>query len=101
MTTVKTSATVRFTSSGPVEVEPTIRLNARTFIHCHVYDDAPPILAIEDENVRLSLTVPDVHHVTADDVNRAMRLADAMARYIAELGEHLANNESAAPDEAA
>ena len=48
-------------------------------IHCHVYDDCAPILAIEDGNVRLSLTVPDTGHVTGQDVNRAMKLADAVA----------------------
>ena len=100
MTTVKTSATVRFSSSGAVEVAPSIRLNGNTHIHCHVYDDCAPILAIEDGNVRLSLTVPDTAHVTGQDVNRAMALADAVARYIAELGEHLADEDSAA-DEAA
>ena len=81
-------------------MEPSIRLNARTRIHCHVYDDQAPILAIDDGNVRLSLTVPDVHHVTGEDVNRAMALADAVARYIAELGERVATEDSAV-DEAA
>ena len=100
MTEVKTSATVRFSSSGSVEVAPTIRLNAATFIHCHVYDDCAPILAIEDGNVRLSLTVPDTSHVTGQDVNLAIALADAVARYIAELGEHLADDDSAAKDAA-
>ena len=96
MTTVKTSATIRFSSSGPVEVEPTIRLNAATFIHCHVYDDCAPILAIDDGNVRLSLTVPDTGHVTAEDVNRALALADAVARYVAELGERVTTEDGAA-----
>jgi len=100
MTTVQTSATVRFSASGPVEVEPTIRLNAATFIACHVYDDCAPILSIEDGNVRLSLTVPDTGHVTGADVNRAVALADAVARYITELGAHVATEDSAA-DEAA
>ena len=49
---------------------------------------------------RLSLTVPDVHRVTGEDVNRAMALADAVARYVAELGEHVADEDSAAPDAA-
>ena len=100
MTTVKTSATIRFSASGAVEVAPTIRLNPRTGIHCHVYDDCAPILAIEDGNVRLSLTVPDTGHVTGADVNRAMALADAVARHIAELGEHVADEDSAAQDAA-
>ena len=46
--------------------------------------------------MRLSLTVPDTGHVTGQDVNRAMALADAVARYIAELGEHVADEDSAA-----
>ena len=100
MTTVQTSATVRFTSSGPVEVAPTIRLNPGTYIHCHVYGDQAPILAIDDGNVSVSLTVPDTHHVTGQDVNRAMALADAVARYIAELGERLADDDRAAQDAA-
>jgi hypothetical protein len=100
MTEVKTSATVRFGASGVVELAPSIRLNAATFIACHVYDDCAPILAIEDGNVRLSLTVPDTSHVTGEDVNRAMALADAVARYITELGAHIAAEDSAA-DEAA
>jgi hypothetical protein len=100
MTTVKTSATIRLGSSGVIEVEPSIRLNAATFIACHVYDDCAPILAIEDGNVRLSLTVPDTGHVTGRDVNLAMALADAVARYIAELGEHMATEDGAAQDAA-
>jgi hypothetical protein len=101
MTTVRTSATVRFSASGVIEVEPSVRLNAATFIACHVYDDCAPILAIEDGNVRLSLTVPDTGHVTGQDVNRAMALADAVARYIAELGERVADDDTAAAEEAA
>jgi hypothetical protein len=95
MTTVQTSATVRFSASGVVEVAPPIRLNARTGIHCHVYDDCAPILAIEDGNVRLSLTVPDTARVTGQDVNRAMALADAVARFVAELGGRVADEDAA------
>ena len=101
MTTVTTSATVRFSASGVVEVAPSIRLNGNTHIHCHVYDDRAPILAIDDGNVRLSLTVPDTGHVTGEDVNRAMALADAVARYIAELGEQVADEDNDAAQDAA
>jgi hypothetical protein len=100
MTTVQTSATVRFSSSSPVEVEPTIRLNASTRINCHVYDDCAPILAIDDGNVRMSLTVPDTGHVTGQDVNLALALADVVARYIAELGERVATEDCAAGEAA-
>ena len=101
MTTVQTSATVRFTSSGPVEVAPTIRLNPGTYIHCHVYGDQAPILAIDDGNVRLSLTVPDTGHVTGQDVILAVALADAVARYITELGASFATEDTAAAEDAA
>jgi hypothetical protein len=100
MTAVKTQATVRFSSSGAVEVQPSIRLNARTRIHCHVYDDSAPILAIDDGNVRLSLTVPDTGQVTGEGVNRALALADAVAQYVAELGARAVTDDSDA-DEAA
>ena len=38
--------------------------------------------------------------MTGQDVNRAMALADAVARYIAELGAHVADDDSAAADAA-
>ena len=100
MTAVKTDATVRFASSGAVIVEPVIRLNASTHIDCYVYDDSAPILIIEDGNVRLSLTVPDTGQVTGEDVNRGLVLADAVARYVAELGAR-ADIQDGAADEAA
>ena len=101
MTTVQTSATVRFSSSGAVKVEPFIRLTAATHIRCH----APTRTARRSwrsmtGTCRLSLTVPDTGHVTGQDVNRAMALADAVARYVAELGEHVADGDSAAQDAA-
>jgi hypothetical protein len=38
--------------------------------------------------------------VTGADVNLAVKLADAVARYIAELGEHLADDDGAAQEAA-
>ena len=55
---------------------------------------------LHDGNVSMSITVPDVHRVTGQDVNRAMALADAVARYIAELGERVADEDSAAQEAA-
>ena len=63
---------------------------------CCTYEDQAPILAIDDGNVSVSLTVPDTHRVTGEDVNRAIALADAVARYAAELGAHVADEDSAA-----
>jgi hypothetical protein len=101
MNAVATRASVCFGPGAEVKVEPFIRLTGSTNIYCCTYDDHAPILAIDDGNVSVSLTVPDVHHVTGEDVNRALALADAVARYAAELGAHLADDDCAAPDAAA
>ena len=66
-----TSATIRLHADGAIRVEPFIRLTGSTHIMCCTYDDQAPILAIDDGNVSVSLTVPDVHRVTGEDVNRA------------------------------
>jgi hypothetical protein len=95
-----TSATIRLHADGGVKVEPFIRLTGDTRIHCCTYDDHAPILAIDDGNVSVSITVPDVRHVTGQDVNRAMALADAVARYAAELGERVTDEDGAAQDAA-
>jgi hypothetical protein len=95
-----TQATIRLHADGGIRVEPFIRLTGSTHVMCCTYDDQAPILAIDDGNVSVSLTVPDVHHVTGQDVNRAVALADAVARYLAELGAHVADEDSAAPDAA-
>ena len=96
----ETSATIRLHADGGIRVEPFIRLTGSTRIQCCTYDDHAPILAIDDGNVSVSLTVPDTHRVTGEDVNRALALADAVARYAAELGAHVADEDSAAPDAA-
>jgi hypothetical protein len=95
MNAVATRASVCFGPGAEVRVEPFIRLTGSTRIMGCPYDDHAPILAIDDGNVSVSLSVPDVHHVTGEDVNRAMKLADAVARYIAELGEHVATEDAA------
>ena len=95
-----TSATIRLHADGGIRVEPFIRLTGSTHVMCCTYEDQAPILAIDDGNVSVSLTVPDVHRVTGEDVNRALALADAVARYIAELGERVATEDAAAGEAA-
>jgi hypothetical protein len=100
MTAVASQASVCFGPGSGIRVAPFLRLTGDTLIHCCTYDDQAPILAIEDGNVSVSITVPDVHHVTRQDLNLARALADAVARYITELGKHVAT-EDGASDEAA
>jgi len=80
-----TSASVRFGQNGVTEVESFVRLTGRTFIHCCIYDDIPPILTVKDAHVDISITVPGRDEVTADDVTFGRLLAGAVGQYVAEL----------------
>ena len=80
-----TSASVRFGADGVAHVESFIRLTGHTFIHCSIYDDIAPILAIDDGLVKVSLTVPAGEQVTGDDVTVGRLLAEAVGQYVAEL----------------
>ncbi|MGO8888507.1 MAG: hypothetical protein ACLP8X_12350 [Streptosporangiaceae bacterium] len=96
-----TSASVQFTSGGVVEVQSSLRLTGNTWINCYTYDDHAPILGIDDAHVKVSITVPDTSHVTADDVTWARLLAEAVARYVTELEQLAVNRESPADPGAA
>jgi len=80
-----TSASVRFGASGVTGVESFVRLTGHTFIHCCIYDDIAPILAVKDAHVDISITVPGGDEVTADDVRFGRLLAEAVGQYVAEL----------------
>ena len=76
---------MQFDRGGPAEVSATVRLNGGSRIYCHRYEDSAPILSITDAHVRMSVSVPDPDHVTAEDVSFGRLLAEAVARYVAEL----------------
>ena len=80
-----TSASVRFGQDGPAGVDSILRLTGRTYISCHTYGDCAPILAIDDAPAKVSMTVPDPARVTEDDLATARQLAQAVAKYVAEL----------------
>ena len=67
------------------KVESYVRLTGQHLIHCCTYDDAAPILTIQDGPADISITVPGRGEVTADDVAFGRLLAEAVARYVAEL----------------
>ena len=59
--TTADQATVRLHAAARIKVEPFIRLTGSTHIHVlHATTISAPILAIDDGNVSVSLTVPDV-----------------------------------------
>ena len=61
-------------SVGPVrrerrgQVQSYVRLTASTYIHCCTYDDAAPILAIQDGAADITITNPGRGEVTEEDV---------------------------------
>src|SRR5690348_10627180 len=80
-----TAASVRFGTNGAAEMDSSVRLSGSTYVRCCTYDDAPPILVIEEPPVDISITTPDRKQVTEEDIKLAHQLADAVARYVAEL----------------
>jgi hypothetical protein len=96
-----TSASVRFSAGGVTGVDAFVRLTGQSFIHCCVYDDIAPILAVKDAHVDISITVPGRDQVTVDDLTMARLLAEAAAEYAAELEKFAAKNTTVAdPGEA-
>ena len=85
MTALTSTASVQFDPGGPAEISATVRLNGGSRLYCHLYEDSAPILSITDAHVRMSVSVPDPDHVTAEDVSFGRLLAEAVARYVAEL----------------
>jgi hypothetical protein len=81
-------------------VQSRLHLTGHTYINCYTYDDRAPIPGIDDAHVQVSITVPDSARVTEEDVTRARKLREAVARYATEL-EKLADahRESAADSE--
>ena len=98
----QTSASIRFGTNGEATVQSYVRLTASTWIRCCTYDDAAPILTITDGAADITITNPGQGEVTADDVRFGRELADAAARYAAELEKLAAKDQAAAePGESA
>jgi hypothetical protein len=88
-----TSAEVRFAAGGVTKVASYLHVTGSTYIGCFTYEDRAPILAIKDAHVEVTVTVPDPdRQVTGDDLAMGRVLAEAAARYVAEL-EQLATRE--------
>ena len=78
-------------------VQSYVRLTASTHIQCCIYDDAAPILSIWDGQVDITITNPGQGEVTDDDVRFGRQLAEAVARYAAELEQIAVHTRPAAP----
>jgi hypothetical protein len=97
-----TSASIRFGEGGTAKVQCYVRLTASTNIRCCTYEDAAPILTIQDGPADITITNPGKGEVTGQDVTFGRLLAHAVSRYVAEL-EKLAPHarQAAEPDQPA
>ncbi len=93
-----TSASVRFDADGAAKVQSYVRLTASTYIHCCTYEDEAPILAIQDGAADITITNPGRGEVTEEDVRFGRMLAEAVARYAAELERLAAIDPTTAAD---
>jgi hypothetical protein len=92
---------VRFGTDGAATVQSYVRLTDSTYIRCCTYEDHAPILTIKDGPADITITNPGQGEVTEEDVRFGRVLAEAAARYAAELEKHAANRSTAAdPDSA-
>jgi hypothetical protein len=81
---------------GAATVQSYVRLTASTYIHCCTYDDAAPILTIQDGAADITITNPGRGEVTEQDVSFGRQLAEAVTRYAAELDKLAARNQATA-----
>ena len=89
---------VRFGADGTATVQSYVRLTASTHIQCCTYADAAPILSIQDGAADITITNPGRGEVTEEDVRFGRLLAEAVARYAAELDRLAATDPTAAAD---
>ena len=95
---ITSDAYIRFSSDGPAGVDASLRISGGSYICCHTYPDDPPILSVHDRHVSVSVTVPDRHKITPEDLDTARKLAAAVAAYIAELETRMATQDTAADE---
>jgi hypothetical protein len=95
---ITSDAYVRFSPDGPAGVDASLHLSGSSFIYCHTYTEAPPILSVRDRHVSVRVTVPDSGRVTPQDLDTAQRLAAAVTAYIAELETRMAAQDPAADE---
>ncbi len=89
---------IRFGADGAAKVQSYVRLTDSTYIHCCTYEDAAPILTIQDGPADITITNPGQGEVTEDDVRFGRQLAEAVTRYAAELEKFATANCGAAAD---
>jgi hypothetical protein len=93
---IPSTAHIRFAADGTAQVEAALRLTASSHIRCRTYPDRPAIVTVNDGHVSVTLTVPDPAQVSVDDLEVAVRLAEVLADYIADLCRWMSAQDGAA-----
>ena len=73
---IPSTATVRFGPDGAPQVDASLRLTGSSQINCFTYPGKPPILAIDDAHVQVSITVPASGTVTPADIEELLTVHD-------------------------
>jgi hypothetical protein len=89
---------VRFDPNGAAKVQSYVRLTASTYIRCCTYEDAAPILTIQDGPADITITNPGSGKVTEDDVQFGRLLAEVVGRYLSELEKFASKDRTTAAD---
>ena len=89
---------VRFGADGAAKVHSYVRLTGSTWVRCCTYPDEAPILTIQDGPADITITNPGRGEVSEDDVRFGRVLAEAVARYAAELEKFAAKDQATAAD---
>jgi hypothetical protein len=92
------SAQVRFGPAGVAQVDSFVHLTGHSYIGCFTYPDQAPVLAIKDQHIDVSITVPDRSRVADEDLLMARVLAQAVSEYVAELERRAAASPERAAD---
>jgi hypothetical protein len=93
---ILSTAHIRFAADGTAQVEAALRLTLGSHIRCCTYPDRPAIVTVKDGHMSMSLTVPDQAQVSIDDLDAAVRLAEALTDYIADLRRWMTTQKEAA-----
>jgi hypothetical protein len=84
---VTATSEVRFDQNGAAKVQSYVRLTASTYIRCCTYEDAAPILTIQDGPADITITNPGSGKVTEDDVQFGRLLAEVVGPVPVRTGE--------------
>ena len=92
---IQSLAYLKVGPDGLAGVNASLYLTDRSHIQCCTYTDQPPILALDDKSVSVSITTPSRDRVSPGDLDVARRLAKAVDTYVGDLERRMERQEAA------